>query len=176
MLLPTVLVFVVAALAGQTSVVTHPVSEVSGTVERIERAGRLVTIRSADGVQTAIYAEPDLRAFDQLERGDRVTIRFYDSYIVEVTPRARMKPVEDTTAEAQKQLNGPETTILQQLRLVVTIDEIDRRNNSVTYHDSSNRRVLRSVENPKLLEALKVGDVVTITSTRARAASIEKRR
>jgi hypothetical protein len=35
--------------------------------------------------------------------------------------------------------------------------------------------VLRAVQAPKLLEGLKVGDVVTITYTRARAASIQKR-
>jgi hypothetical protein len=173
MLLPAV---VLVALAWQTSVVTQPISEISGTVEQIDRAGRLVTIRSTDGVPTPIYVEPDLPVFDQLERGDRVTIRFYDSYIVEVTPRARMKPVEDTTADAQKKRDPPEAAILQQLRLVVTIDEIDRNNNTVTYHDVTNRRVLRSVQHPKLLEELKVGDVVTITYTRARAASIEKRR
>jgi len=173
MLLPTVVVFV---LAWQTSVVTVPISEISGTVERIDRAGRLVTINSTDGSQTPIYAGPDLPAFDQLERGDRVTIRFYDSYIAEVTPRARMTAVEDTTADAQKKLDGPDAAILQQLRLVVTVDEIDRNNNTVTYHDVTNRRVVRGVQHPKLLEELKVGDVVTITYTRGRAASIEKRR
>ena len=172
MLAPAV---VIVALACQTSVVTQPISEISGTVDRVDRVGRQVTIRSADGLQTPIYAGPDLPIFDQLERGDRVTIRFYDSYIVEVTPRARMKRVEDTTAAAEKQLDEPGATILQQLRLVVTIDEIDRNNNTVTYHDVTNRRVLRGVQHPQLLEELKVGDVVSITYTRARAASIEKR-
>jgi hypothetical protein len=172
MLLPVLIV----AFTLQASSVTQPISEVSGIVDRIERAGRLVTVRSADGMLTPIHAGPELPAFDQLERGDRVTIRFYDSYIVEATPGARMKPVEDTTADAQKKLDTAETAVLQQLKLVVTIDEIDRRNNTVTYHDVTNRRVLRGVQQPKLLEGLKPGDVITITYTRARAASIEKRR
>jgi hypothetical protein len=173
MLLP---VLIVAAITLQASSVTQPISEVSGVVDRIDRPGRLVTVRSADGMLTPIHVGPELPAFDQLERGDRVTIRFYDSFIVEATPGARMKPVEDTTADAQKKVDTAETSILQQLKLVVTIDEIDRRNNTVTYHDVTNRRVLRGVQQPKLLEGLKPGDVVTITYTRARAASIEKRR
>ena len=49
-------------------------------------------------------------------------------------------------------------------------------NNTVTYHDVANRRVLRGVQHPKLLEELGVGDLVSITYTRARAASIEQRR
>jgi hypothetical protein len=166
---------VVAAVAFQPSGVTQQILEIAGIVDGVDRAGRLVTVRSADGLMTPIYAGPDLPAFDQLERGDRVTIRFYDSYIVEATPGARMKPVEDTTADAQKKFDTVDTSVLQQLRLVVTIDQIDRRNNTVTYHDVTNRRVLRGVQQPKLLDGLKPGDIVTITYTRARAASIEKR-
>jgi hypothetical protein len=167
---------VVVALAWQPSEVLQ-VSEIAGTVERIDRTSRVVTLRATNGLQQQIYAAPDVPAFDQLAQGDRVAIRFYDSVIIEATPAARMKPVEDTTNDAQKTVDTPPGgAILQQLRLVVTIDEIDRNNNTVTYHDVSNRRVLRGVQNPKLLESLKAGDVVTITYTRARAASIEKQR
>ena len=171
MILPALIVI---ASTLQPSAVTQPISVITGVVDRVDRVGRLVTVRSDDGLQTPIYAGPDLPAFDQLARGDRVTIRFYDSYIVEATPGARMKPVEDTTADAQKKFDTESTSVLQQLRLVVTIDEIDRNNNTVTYHDVTNRRVLRGVQHPKLLENLKRGDVITITYTRARAASIEK--
>jgi hypothetical protein len=169
-------VLIVVACTLQASEVTHQVSVISGVVDRIDRAGRLVTVRSADGLQTPIYAGPDLPVFDQLARGDRVTIRFYDSYIVEATPGERLTSVQDTTADAQKKFDTGDTSVLQQLRMVVTIDEIDLRNNTVTYHDVTNRRVMRGVQQPKLLDGLKRGDVVTITYTRARAASIEKAR
>jgi hypothetical protein len=163
-------------LASQASEVVVPISEISGTVERIDRVGRMVTIRSGDnGVETAIYAGPELAGFDQLDRGDFVSIRFYDSYIVEATPQATMKGIEDTTKTAQQAVTDA-NSILQQLRLVVTIDELHRGNQTVTYHGADNRRVLRGVTNPELFDRLKVGDVVTITYTRARAASIEKRR
>jgi len=168
--------FVIAViLSQQPNVATQQINEISGTVDRVDRAGRMVTVRSNDGLQTPIYAGPELPIFDQLARGDRVTIRFYDSYIVEATPGAQMKPVQDTTAAAQKAHDSDSTSVLQQLQLVVTIDEIDPRNNTVTYHDVTKRRVLRGVQRPELLQGLKVGDVITITYTRARAASIDKR-
>jgi hypothetical protein len=161
--------------AQQPTGVAQQVYAVSGTIDRIDRSGRLVTIIGDDGLQTPIYAGPDLPIFDQLARGDRVTIRYYDSYIVTATPTARMVPLENTTVEAQKALDTADANIMQQLRLIVTIDAIDRSKNLVTYHGADNRRVLRAVQHPALLEGLKVGDVVTITYTRARAASIEKR-
>jgi hypothetical protein len=45
----------------------------------------------------------------------------------------------------------------------------------VTYHGVDNRRVMRVVRDRRLLEGVKPGDVVTITFTRAQAASITKR-
>jgi len=104
-----------------------------------------------------------------------VMVRYYDAYIVEATPGARMGPLENTTEDGRKQVDQPDAGVLQQTKLVVTIDTIDTTTNMVTYHGFDNRRVLRAVQHPRLLQGLKVGDVVTITYTRARAVGIEKR-
>ena len=60
--------------------------------------------------------------------------------------------------------------------MTVTVDAIDATNRVVNYHGFDNRPVMRQVQHPQLIEGLKVGDVVTITYTRARAAAIEKGR
>jgi hypothetical protein len=148
---------------------------VSGIVEDVDRAGRLVTIRAGNTVQAPIYAGPDMPIFDQLARGDLVTIRFYDAVIVEVTPGARLAPPRDTTAEAQQKLARPDAAVLQQITLVVTIDSIDAATGMVVYHGVDNRRVQRLVQQRQLLEGVKAGDVVTIRQTRAQAVGIEKR-
>jgi len=168
------LVSVTLALVQQPAGVVQLVYEMSGPVERVDRAGRTVTILSAGVVQAPIYAGPDLPIFDQLQRGDVIVIKYYDSYIVEVTPNARGGPLKDTTAEAQQKLDRDDAGVMQQLKLVVTIDEIDAAKGWVTYHGSDNRRVLRAVQQRQLLDHVKVKDVVTITYTRARAASIQK--
>jgi hypothetical protein len=155
--------------------IAQEISAVSGVVEEVDRAGRQVTIRVGNTVQAPIYAGPDMPLFDQLSRGDTVTIRYYDAVIVEVTPSARMAPLKDTTKEAQEKLNRPDALVLQQFTLVVTVDSIDARSGIVTYHGVDNRRVQRQAQNPKLLEGLKAGDIVTLRQTRAQAVSIEKR-
>ena len=148
---------------------------VSGVVEEVDRAGRLVTIRAGNTVQAPIYAGPDMPIFDELARGDLVTIRFYDAVIAEVTPGARMAPPSDTTAEAQQKLARPDAVVLQQLTLVVTVDSIDAATGMVVYHGVDNRRVQRLVQHRQLLDGVKAGDVVTIRQTRAQAVAIEKR-
>jgi hypothetical protein len=167
------IVLVLTLVQAATGVV-EPVYEMSGQVDRIDRAGRTITLRSAGVVQAPIYAGPDMLAFDQLAVGDTVIIRYFDAYIVEVTPGARLAPVENTTAAAREKVNRPDAEVMQQTRLVVTIDAIDAAAGMVTYHGFDNRRVLRAVQRRQLLEGIKVGDVVTITHTRARAVGIVK--
>jgi hypothetical protein len=162
------------ALVQQPNAVVQQVYEISGPIERVDRVGRTITILSAGVVQAPIYAGPDLPIFDQLRRGDVVVIRYYDAYIVEVTPNARLAPLKDTTAEAQQEHDRDDAGVTQQLKLVVTIDAIDTAKGMVTYHGNDNRRVLRAVQQRQLIDHVKVGDVVTITYTRARAAAIHK--
>ena len=97
----------------------------SGEVEEVDRTGRTVTLRVGNTIQAPIYAGPDMPVFDQLSRGDVVTIRYYDALIVEVTPGARMAPPKDTTAEAQATLNRGDAMVLQQMSYVVTVDSVD---------------------------------------------------
>jgi hypothetical protein len=155
--------------------VLQEISAASGEVDDIDRVGRMITIKSAGTVQYPIYVGPDLPIFDQLNKGDVVTIRFYDSVIVDLTPGARIGPIEVTTADAQKTLERGDAQIMNQTKLTVTVDVIDLAAQQVTYHGFDNRRVLRQVQHLNLIDGLKVGDVVTITYTRARAATIEKR-
>ena len=175
-MLAVALALIALTLTQQPTGVAQQVFEVVGQVDRIDRSGRLVTISAASGTaQAPIWVGPDLPIFDQIERGDLVVVRYYDAYIVEVTPGTRMGPIEDTTSAAKDAVKRGDADVMQQVRLVVTIDAIDPATQSVTYHGADNRRVFRVVQYPQLLQGVKVGDVVTITHTRARAVSVEKK-
>jgi hypothetical protein len=170
----TAALLVLLSLIQEPAGVTRQVFEVSGQVDRIDRAGRTITITSGGVVSSPIYAGPDLAIFNDLQSGDLVVIRYYDSYIVELTPGERLTPPQVTPANELEQLKNDAARVLQQTRLVVTIDAIDLSTASVTYHGFDNRRVLRVVQDRKLLDGLKAGDVVTITYTRAQAVSIAR--
>jgi Cu/Ag efflux protein CusF len=169
-----VTLLLLVALAQEPAAITRQVFEVAGQVDRIDRAGRTISITSAGVVSTPIYAGPDLAIFNDLKSGDTVVIRYYDSYIVELTPGERMGPPQIASANELSELKTDDARVLQQSRLVVTIDAIDVATASVTYHGFDNRRVFRVVQDRKLLDGLKVGDVVTITYTRAQAMSIAR--
>jgi hypothetical protein len=167
-----VALLVLLALAQAPANVTRQVFEVSGRVDRVNRSARTITVLRAGAVSEPIYAGPDLAIFDGLMSGDLVVVRFYDSFTVERTPGKRMGPPEMVTGAALDALKTDDARVMQRTRIIVTIDAIDMAAGSVTYHGSDNRRVFRVVQDRALLDGLSVGDVVTITYTRAQAVSI----
>ena len=169
-----VALLVLLALAQAPAGVTRQVFEASGRVDRVNRSDRTITVMKLGTVSEPIYVGPDLAVFDQLRRGDFVVVRFYDSYTVERTPGKKMGPPEMVTGDELEALKTDDARVMQQTRITVTIDAIEMATGSVTYHGSDNRRVFRVVQDRRLLEGLSVGDVVTITHTRAQAVSVER--
>ena len=143
-------------------------------VERVDTFGRSITVRTDQGVTHIVYVGPELRVFDQLRAGDTVTIRAVESVIVALKPGAKPTAMIDTTAAARKASEGG-TDVQQQLKAIVTIETVDIPAQVVVYIAGDNRRVMRTVVDPHLLDGLKKGDVVELTYTRERAIELEKR-
>ena len=145
----------------------------TGTVDRIERSNRMVTFRLGSNVLKTVYVDPTITAFDELKVGDVVTVRYTESVVVQVRPGAKLTDVQDTTEQAR---TAGDDRVLQQLKTVVTIDEIDPQGLFVTYRTRDNQRVVRGVQDKKLLDGIRPGDRVEITSTIARAVKVERKR
>jgi len=91
--------------------------------------------------------------------------------VVQVRPGAAPSDVRDVTAEAQK---SGKTQVTQQLTAVVTVERIDPQGLSIEYRTKDGRKILRPVNDKRLLEGLHVGDRIEITLTRERAVSVER--
>lgn len=148
-------------------------SVVTATVDRIERATRVLTVRSAQNVLQTVYVDPALQAFDDLQVGDVVTVRYVESVVVQVRPNATLADPRDTTAEAKK---AGKDDVVEQQRTVVTVDSIDPQGQAMTYRTATGQKVMRVVHDKSLLRGLHPGDRIEVTLTRERAISVEKRR
>src|SRR5206468_12904565 len=106
--------------------------------------------------------------------GDDVTVRFTDSTIVRANRQAQPARLSDTTAQAREeaQKQGADTHIVQQLKLVVRIDGINRQAGEVMYRTADDMYGLQRVSDLKLLDGINPGDTVEIIYTRARAVSV----
>jgi hypothetical protein len=148
---------------------------VAGTVDRIERSTRILTLRGDQGILQSVYVPPEFTLFDELKPGDTVIARIRESIIVSARPGLKPQLTTDTTADAAKEPRGAtDPKLLQQLKAVVTIESVDPATAVVTYKTADNRRLIRAVMDPRLLEGLKPGDVVEVTLTRERVVELRR--
>ena len=147
---------------------------VAGTVERVDRSARTLTIRTSANTTQMITVPPEVKLFDELQTGDRITVRLSEEVIVAVRPGAKPSAPVDTTTSATSRDPSGKSDVLQQLKATVTVESVDRRQNVVVYKTGDNRRVIRAVVEPRLLDGLKAGDVVEITYTRERAVDLQR--
>ena len=176
-MIPAALILCLGSLAGPAAAQSPNTltreSTITGTVDRIERSSRVVTFRLGSNLLQPVYVDPTITVFDDLRVGDVVTLRYTESVVVQVRPGAKLTDVQDTTEQAQKPRDDQ---VLQQLKTIVMIEEIDPQRLFVTYRTRDNQRVTRGVQDKKLLEGIRSGDRVEITMTLAHAVSIERRR
>lgn len=151
--------------------VTH-----AGTIDRIDRFSRILTLK-VGGIAQSVYVPPEFKLFDELNPGDHVTARVRESVIVAARPGAKPRLVADTTAEARNN-SGSEAAgqVMQQVTAVVTIENVDPQTHVVTYKTADNRRIVRTAQDPRLLEGLKRGDVVEVTMTRERVVDLQRQK
>ena len=149
----------------------------AGTVDRTDRASRTLTLRVDGGLTQGVYVPPEFKLFDELNTGDKVSVRIRESVIVSARPGLKPQLATDTTADAaRKRGDAADPEVVQQLKIVVTIEDIDRQAQLVTYKTADNRRVVRAVADPHLIDGLNRGDVIEVTLTRERVVELQRQR
>jgi Cu/Ag efflux protein CusF len=152
------------------------VAVVSGRIDRIDPFTRSLVLKTAEGLSHSVYVGPDLQIFNQLKPGDSVTVRVTESVVVALRPNAKATVLEDHTAAARKGARSGAADVTQQLKAVVTVEQVDVATQMITYKAADNRRVTRVVSDRRLIDGLKRGDTIEITYTRERAIELMKNR
>jgi hypothetical protein len=166
----TASLLLIPAAAQEPKTSVREIVTLAGTVERVDRSSRTLTLTIDNSFRQSLYVPPQFKVFDELKPGDRVEARIRESVVVSARPGLKPRLPADTTAD-----DARKAQLSQQLTAVVTIENIDRTTNWVTYKTADNRRVVRAVADPRLLDGLKPGDVIEVTLTRERVIELERR-
>jgi hypothetical protein len=139
---------------------------VKATIEAIDKASRLVTLKGETGNLAVVYADQSIKRFDELKVGDTVSATYYESIAVNVRKPGEPAPAATTSAVTPSK-GAPGATASAQDTVTVTVQAIDKANQSVTVKRADGGVVSFRVQQPKYLDIAKVGDTVDITYTRA---------
>lgn len=156
----------------------YAVNEISatGTVEAIDHARRLVTLKGEGGRVETFEVDAAAKNLDQVQKGDVLVILYKESLVWELNkPGAGVKGVEAAGVVATaKKGEMPGAAAGQQVTATVTITQIDPKAPTITIKGPAGNERTIKVKDPKKLEGVKVGDTLDITYTEAVAISVEK--
>jgi Cu/Ag efflux protein CusF len=144
----------------------------TAVIVAIDSAARLVTLKAEDGTLDTVYCGPDVKRFDELKVGDKVTFRYHESMVFAIQKPGATPPAAETMGITRGEGSKPGGTIAKQMTAVVTVLALDLKTPSITIQTEDGSKMTFKVDEKKNLEGVKVGDKVQITYTQALAISV----
>jgi Cu/Ag efflux protein CusF len=151
------------------------VTTLTGTVEAVDLANRVVTIKGSRGKTVELKVGEEAKNLDQVKVGDKVVAKYYESIAFRMKKPGEAEGVTTEQAVAKaKPGEVPAGVVANQVTVTATIMDISPKKTYVTLKGPEGKTVDVKVMDPKNIEGLKVGDQVVITYTQALAIALDK--
>jgi hypothetical protein len=143
------------------------------TVEAIDQGTRAMTVKDDKGIYETIQAPPEMKRFNELKVGDKITVRYYENVVVRLK-RPGEAPVDVLSgALTRGEGKSPAGTLAEQRTITVTVTEKDPKTMSATVKGPDGYVYSRRIADKKTFDLLKVGDQLDMTWTNAMLISAE---
>jgi hypothetical protein len=158
----------------QTSVTKGRLVTATATVVAVDQAKRIVTLKGPEGNISDFKVGDDVRNLAQVKAGDVVTLKYYQSIMIELMKHAKGTEGMQTKTSMERARTGekPHGVVGGQVTITAKITAINKKDQTVSMKGPAGKTVVVKAENPKNLELIKVGDEVMITYTEAVAISV----
>jgi Cu/Ag efflux protein CusF len=147
----------------------------TATVESIDLATRMVTLRSSDGTTNTVKVDESARNLAQVKKGDRVVATYYESLAYAVKKAGDGAAGVDVLEVSSRAEPGAKLGAGAggMVTMTVTIKAIDKTKPSITLQKADGSTFTVAVRHPEKLQQVKVGDLVELTYSAAVALSVE---
>lgn len=147
---------------------------VTASVEAIDKAKRLVTLKGPEGNSFVVEAGPEVRNFDQIKVGDLVVVRYIEALTLELKKGGgeMRQRTERESAAVAKPGERPAAAGGRQVTVIADVIAVDAKKQTVRLRGPQ-RMVDLKVRDPNQFKLIKVGDQVEATFTEAVALSVE---
>jgi hypothetical protein len=150
----------------------------TATVEAIDHTNREVTLKGPLGNEVTFTVDQRVKRLDEVKVGDQVRADYYVSVAAEIrkpTPEEEKNPIVVLDAAGKAPPGtSPAAGGLRRIKVVTTIEGLDRPTQTVTVKGPRGRYLTARVADPSRLTQVRIGDHIVITYTEALAVSLEK--
>lgn len=167
---------VAAAPAPQplSGVLDEQILTASATIQKIDAKTRRVTLKRPDGTTFSIVAGPEVRNFDQLKRGDVVTMTYKESIAYDVKKAGAPGVSASTDVSRSQPGQKPGASVTDTVTVRMTITAINKKRGEATLLGPEGNSEVVQVQDTSKLDQVQVGDVVDLTYTENLAIAVEK--
>jgi len=161
---------------GEGSLTRSDAVAITATVEAIDQATRMVTLRGPEGDQVTFRADDRVRNLAQVKKGDQVRVEFIEAFVVRVIKPGEALPSVSAGRAVERAEPGekPGAVSIESLTVTSTVTHVDRAKQTVTLRGVDGESTTVSVKDPAQLESVAVGDLVEVTATQALAIAVEE--
>jgi hypothetical protein len=146
----------------------------SGTVEAIDHQSRILTLKQSSGTFVTVDIPEDVKRFDTIKIGDKVTATYYDNVTVRKKEPGEAPVDKLSGAVTPKEGVKPGGTIGAQRTMTATVEAIDPNVPSISFKGPNGWKYSRRVQDKNALKQVKVGDQVDFTWTEAVQLSVDE--
>ena len=168
------------AAAGETAtkpagVVALGEVKLSATVEGVDAAKRLLTLKGPAGNVETFEVDAAVKNLGQVKKGDVVAVSYRESLAYEVRRAGAAGPGVTAAGGVTTAKPGekPALAAARQVTATVTITAIDAKIPTVTFKGPAGNERTIKVKDPGRLAGVKVGDTVDLVYTEALAVAVE---
>jgi Cu/Ag efflux protein CusF len=162
-----------SAAAAQTVTKAQSITA-TATIQAIDAKTRTITLRNDKGEEDSFVAGPELKRFDELKVGQKVTATYYESMVFTLRkPGDAPDAKSDEAAFARAKSGLPAGAAAREQKMTVTVKSIDAAVPSITVTTPAGHVVTRKIEDKSKLAQVKVGDKIDIVYTQALLVGVE---
>ncbi len=155
---------------------TTRLTEVTATVKAVDVANRRITVVGPNQKVSTFDVDPAVERLREIKPGDKIEMQYYQSlaFVVrEPTAQEKQDPRSVTSvAGRNSKALPPGMGAARTVHTIVTIEGIDKTNQTVTIRNPEGRVVEVGVMEPKNLDRVKIGDTIAVTFTERLAVGI----
>jgi hypothetical protein len=146
---------------------------ITATVEAIDKAKRLLTLKGPEGNSVVVQAGPAVKNFDQIKVGDKVAAQYIEALTLTLKPGggAMREKIEREDAVAAKPGEKPGAAVGRQVTVIADVIAVDAKKQSIRVKGPQ-RTIDLKVRDPNQFKLIKVGDQIEATFTEALAIAV----